>query len=107
VCDQDPSCLNLRDVPLVGPSFPSGHAIIAFGIAWLVAPYLPRRWQVVVFALCALVAFARVYLGAHNPLDVTAGAAAGIAIGSLLNLAFGVPRRAVAATGVDGSVVAP
>ena len=39
-CGGDPTCLELRDVPMVGPSFPSGHVIIAFGIAWLVFPYL-------------------------------------------------------------------
>ena len=32
VCEGDLNCLNLRDVPAIGPSFPSGHVIIAFGI---------------------------------------------------------------------------
>jgi membrane-associated phospholipid phosphatase len=91
VCDQDTTCLELRDVPLVGPSFPSGHVIIAFGIAWLVAPYVGRRGRWALAALCLLVAFARIYLGAHNPLDVVAGAAAGIGIAAVLNLVVGVP----------------
>jgi membrane-associated phospholipid phosphatase len=82
----------LRDVPSAGPSFPSGHAIIAFGIVVLLAPYLRHRWQLlVVIALAVLNSLARVYLGAHNPLDVIGGAFAGIAIGALLNLAIGVP----------------
>jgi membrane-associated phospholipid phosphatase len=82
----------LRDVPSAGPSFPSGHAIIAFGIVVLLAPYLRHRWQLlVVIALAVLNSVARVYLGAHNPLDVIGGAFAGIAIGALLNLAIGVP----------------
>ena len=34
----------------------------------------------------------RVYVGAHNPLDVICRAALGFAIGGCLNLAFGVPR---------------
>jgi undecaprenyl-diphosphatase len=93
VCDGDLECLNVRDVPVVGPSFPSGHVIIAFGIAWLVAPYLPRRWRWVVSAIAALVAISRVYLGAHNPLDVLAGSAAGLALGALLNLLVGIPRE--------------
>lgn len=92
VCNQDLTCVTLRDAPMVGPSFPSGHAIIAFGIAWLVAPYVGRRSQYVLIALCLLVAFARIYLGAHNPLDVVAGAACGIAVAALLNLCLGVPR---------------
>jgi membrane-associated phospholipid phosphatase len=82
----------LRDVPSAGPSFPSGHAIIAFGIVVLLAPYLRRRWQLLlVIALAVLNSLARVYLGAHNPLDVIGGAFAGIAVGALLNLALGVP----------------
>ncbi len=85
----------LRDVPSAGPSFPSGHAIIAFGIVVLLAPYLRHRWQLLLLiALAVLNSLARVYLGAHNPLDVIGGAFAGIAIGALLNFALGVPAVA-------------
>jgi undecaprenyl-diphosphatase len=38
-----------------------------------------------------MVPVARVYLGAHNPLDVVAGGAAGIVIAASLNLLVGVP----------------
>jgi undecaprenyl-diphosphatase len=93
VCDQAPSCLHLRgDVPMVGPSFPSGHVIIACGIAWLVAPYVGVRARWALAVTCVVVAVARVYLGAHNPLDVVAGAAAGVTLAAVLNLAIGVPR---------------
>jgi membrane-associated phospholipid phosphatase len=83
----------LRDVPSAGDSFPSGHAIIAFGIAVLLLPYLARRWQVLVVVLAVLNSLARVYLGAHAPLDVLGGAAAGVALAGLLNLVVGVPVR--------------
>jgi undecaprenyl-diphosphatase len=87
----------LRDVPSAGLSFPSGHAVIAFGIVVLIAPYLRRRWQLaVVIALAVLNSVARVYLGGHAPLDVVGGAAAGVAVGGLLNLLVGIdaaPRR--------------
>jgi undecaprenyl-diphosphatase len=83
----------LRDVPSAGESFPSGHAVIAFGIVALLLPYLRRRWQVLVVALAVLNSVARVYLGGHAPLDVVGGAAAGLLVGSLLNLAVGVPDR--------------
>ncbi|TFV88932.1 phosphatase PAP2 family protein [Blastococcus sp. CT_GayMR16] len=83
---------DLRDVPSAGPSFPSGHAIIAFGIVVLLAPYLRHRWQLLlVIALAVLNSVARVYLGAHAPLDVVGGALAGITIGALLNFGLGVP----------------
>lgn len=83
----------LRDVPSAGESFPSGHAIIAFGIVALLLPYLRRRWQVLVVVLAVLNSVARVYLGGHAPLDVVGGAAAGLLVGALLNLAVGVPER--------------
>lgn len=84
----------LRDVPPAGLSFPSGHAIVAFAVATLLAPYLGRRWRLVAFGLALLVCVARVHLGAHNPLDVTAGAGAGLVLGGALTLLLGVRRRA-------------
>jgi len=72
-------------VRVVGPrpqdySFPSGHAAASFAAA--VA--LSRAWPAgtaVWFALAALVAYTRIYLGVHYPIDVVAGALAGIACG--------------------------
>jgi undecaprenyl-diphosphatase len=81
----------LRDVPSAGDSFPSGHAVVAFGVAVLLLPYLGRRWQALVLVLAVLNSVARVYLGAHTPLDVVGGAAAGVAVAALLNLVVGVP----------------
>jgi membrane-associated phospholipid phosphatase len=83
----------LRDVPSAGNSFPSGHAIIAFGIATLLTPYLGRWGRIVAWTLAGLNGVARVYLGAHNPLDVVCGAAAGVVLGVLLTYAVGVPAR--------------
>lgn len=83
----------LRDVPSAGLSFPSGHAVIVFGILVLLAPYLRLRWQLLVLALALLNSVARVYLGGHAPLDILGGAAAGVLVGALLNLVVGVPPR--------------
>ena len=44
----------LRDVPSAGPSFPSGHAVIAFGIVVLLAPYLRKRWQLLLVVALAV-----------------------------------------------------
>jgi undecaprenyl-diphosphatase len=74
-----------------GLSFPSGHAMVIFAIAALVAPYFKSWWKVVPWALGAAVCLSRVYFGAHFPLDVVAGAGLGLFIGSVLNLVFGVP----------------
>jgi membrane-associated phospholipid phosphatase len=80
----------LRDVPSAGVSFPSGHAIITFGILVLVAPYVRRRWRAALLAVAVLNAVARVYLGAHAPLDVLGGAAAGVTVAALLTLVLGI-----------------
>ena len=80
----------LRGVPHGGLSFVSGHAIITFAIAGLLVLVLPRGWGVVAFVLATLNAVARVYLGAHNPLDVVGGAAIGLVIAAVLDLVLNV-----------------
>jgi membrane-associated phospholipid phosphatase len=72
------------DVPTSGPSFPSGHVILVAAIACVVAPNLPVAWWWLPAVLTFLVMLGRVYVGAHNPLDVTAGLGAGLLMGSLV-----------------------
>jgi undecaprenyl-diphosphatase len=91
ICGLDTACGNFRDVPLEGLSFVSGHAIVAWGVVALVWPYLRTRWRWVVGSIAVLNAVARVYLGAHNPLDVVGGAAIGVALGVALTMAVGAP----------------
>ena len=87
----DTSCGHFRgDVPLEGLSFVSGHAIIAWGVAALLWTVLPGRWRWIPVGVATLNAIARVYLGAHNPLDVVGGGAIGIAIAALLIVGVGM-----------------
>jgi membrane-associated phospholipid phosphatase len=72
------------DVPRSGPSFPSGHVILVAAVGSVVAPVLPAAWWWVPLVLTILVMFGRVYVGAHNPLDVTAGLGAGLLLGGIL-----------------------
>ena len=85
------------DVHAAGESFVSGHAVLVAGLAGVVTPYLPGRWKVVPWVLVGAVMVGRVYVGAHNVLDVVCGAALGLAIAGAVNLALGVRRRRRAA----------
>ncbi len=69
-----------------GLGFPSGHTAVAFALASVAYPYLPARWRVVTLLLAAAVGFARLYFGAHLPLDVLGGAALGVAVGASVHL---------------------
>jgi undecaprenyl-diphosphatase len=72
------------DVPVSGPSFPSGHVILVAAIGSVVAANVPPAWWWVPAVLTALVMLGRVYVGAHNPLDVSAGLGAGLLLGGLV-----------------------
>jgi len=80
----EPGAILRGDVPAEGPSFPSGHVILVAAVSCVIAPILPPQW-VAFAALCTvLVMVGRVYVGAHNPLDVAAGLGAGLLLGGVL-----------------------
>lgn len=73
-------------------AMPSGHASTSFAAAATLAFALPRL-RVPFLVLAALVAFSRVWVGVHYPLDVVAGAALGVAIATALRLLPARRRR--------------
>jgi undecaprenyl-diphosphatase len=77
-------------IPMSGPGYPSGHTAVAFTIAAMLSPYVPRWLRWTLYAIAALVVFSRIYMGAHLPLDVVGGAAYGLIVGSALNLVSGI-----------------
>ena len=79
------------DVSATGESFVSGHAVLIAAIAGVITAYLPGRWKIVPWVVVALVMVTRVYVGAHNPLDVVCGAGLGLAIAGAINLLIGPP----------------
>lgn len=64
----------------VSYSFPSGHAVVSFVSMYVLYRLFPRSiyWTLP----CALVmAYSRVYVGVHYPIDITAGALVGLVAG--------------------------
>lgn len=57
-------------------SFPSGHSAAAFAGAVLLHRYFPRQ-SPAFYTAAVMVAFSRIYLGAHYPGDVATGSLAG------------------------------
>jgi undecaprenyl-diphosphatase len=83
--------VHVRGAPAHGLGFVSGHTAVATALAAIAWPYLGRRWRAVVVIAAVLVALARVYVGAHLPLDVLGGAALGLAVAGLVRLILGRP----------------
>jgi undecaprenyl-diphosphatase len=83
--------VHIHGVASLGLGFPSGHAAVATLVAVVCWPYLARLGREVVVVLAVLVCLARIYVGAHLPLDVAAGAALGFAVGMALLAILGHP----------------
>lgn len=66
----------------IGPSFPSGHTERAFSGAFVLSNYY-KKYRILFYSLSILVAFSRVYIGLHFPLDILIGAINGILFGAV------------------------
>ena len=78
------------------PAFPSGHAATSFACAALLAWLTPLP-KVPLFVLAALIAFSRVYVGVHYPLDAIGGAILGLAVATALRRLVEARRRSLQA----------
>jgi undecaprenyl-diphosphatase len=73
-------------------SFPSGHSASSFACATVLAFAVPRAsWAF--YLLAAAIAWSRVYVGVHYPLDVLGGAVLGIAVATALRMLVAARRR--------------
>ncbi|MDT0448620.1 phosphatase PAP2 family protein [Streptomyces hesseae] len=85
-CRSIPRSFTLESCPARGDwSFPSGHAVIAFATAaalWLVE----RRLGAVAVLAAAAMGASQVWIGAHYPHDVAAGALTGVVLAAPLTV---------------------
>jgi membrane-associated phospholipid phosphatase len=76
----EPGSFNLIGAELRSRAFPSGHATTAFVAASMAAWRFPRL-RIAAYAFFSCVAFSRIVVGAHWPLDVVAGGCLGFLSG--------------------------
>jgi undecaprenyl-diphosphatase len=74
------------DVPESGPSFPSGHVIMVATIGLVIAEGTWPTWSWAPVLAIVAVMVGRVYVGAHNPLDVVCGLGVGMVAGGALGV---------------------
>ena len=85
-------CHNLTMIRLLvdcgsGFSFPSSHAVNNFAAAAILS-YFYKEFKVVLFSIASVVAFSRVYVGVHYPVDIIAGAIIGFFVANVLLFAY-------------------
>jgi undecaprenyl-diphosphatase len=79
----------IRGEAALGRGFVSGHAATLAALAAVAWPWVGRRGRVALVGLVTVVCLARVYVGAHLPLDVVGGAGVGLAVAAVVRLGLG------------------
>jgi membrane-associated phospholipid phosphatase len=92
----------LSDVHLrahdTGMGFPSGHTMIVTVIMLMLLPYIPGKWKLLVPLPIIAMAWSRIYLGLHAPLDIIGGFAIGLGVVCFLRI---LPRSIAKFTRLD------
>ena len=80
------SDVSVRGAPQTGLGYPSGHAAVSMTLAVLATRRAPAGVRGSAMAVAVLTACARMYVGAHLPLDVAGGAAIGVVSARIADL---------------------
>lgn len=75
--------VTMRTLPHSGKSFPSNHAANNFAAATILSFAHPPAAPLF-FAVAFVIAYSRIYVGVHFPLDVLGGATLGVIISTLI-----------------------
>jgi membrane-associated phospholipid phosphatase len=78
--------VQIHGAEATGLGFPSGHAAVSAAMATAAGPYIPQPARTLAWAVAGTVAFARIYVGAHLPVDIVGGIPLGIAVASALGM---------------------
>lgn len=80
------SGVTVRLDQVTGFGFPSGHTAIATVLALTLMTSTPKKYHWALWLWIAAVAFSRMYLGVHAPLDIVGGVCIGIIVASAAGL---------------------
>ena len=94
-----PDAILRGEVSAGGLSFVSGHATITVAMATALTAVVPRRWLIPIWLVVALNGLTRIYVGAHNPLDIVGGTGLGLVIGGPLYAWLATPEAAERSSG--------
>ncbi|MFG2087250.1 lysylphosphatidylglycerol synthase domain-containing protein [Spirillospora sp. NPDC048824] len=89
-----------------GTGFVAGHTAVAAALVTVAGAHLPRPYRRVLWLVVAAAGAARVYMGAHFPLDVLGGAALGWAVGAAALVILGTPGHRPRLTAVHKALTA-
>jgi len=81
-----------HETVLRGLGFPSAHTALATAVVFTIWPYVPAGWRWIGVVSIGAVAWSRIYLGVHLPLDILGGLLIGVAV---VLLAAYLPQKGV------------